>query len=84
MNKREQKQRIKTLTDQIRSMEAIEAVYAATFSTDTQVPEAVYDAWNAAHDAKTALEFERRYVENYSPVPAGQEAIYQMIRENRD
>jgi hypothetical protein len=84
MNKKQRAAAVQTLTEKIAVMAAIEATYEAAFSSYSPVPEAVYDAWNAAVSAKSALEFERRYVSNYSPVPAGQEAIYEMIRENRD
>ena len=84
MIKKQRAAAIQTLTDKIAVMTAIEATYEIAFGEFSPLPEAVYDAWNAAVSAKSALEHELRIVENYRPVPAGQEAIYEMIRENRD
>lgn len=84
MTKKQRAEAIQTITEKIAVMTAIEATYEAAFGTYRPVPEAVYDAWNAAVSAKSSLEWELKALENAVDVPAGQEAIYEMIRENRD
>lgn len=51
------------LTEQLAHMRRIVESFDRFLLIDTVIPEPVADAWNAAHDAVTALECELRQVE---------------------
>ena len=68
---------------QIAAVDTVIATYAATFVSD--IPEMVYDAWNAAHSARTALVFHRDRVElNPRPIPAGEMGTWELVKANID
>lgn len=76
------------LDAKLAAVDVILDAYAATFETvdysdDFSVPLA--DAWNGAHDLRSALVAQRRQVElNPRPIPAGEYGTYLLAVQNID
>lgn len=72
---RQQTARLAAIDTQLTALRAIVAIYEATFTPDVidvdGIPADVYDTWNATHSTITALETERRYVEDNPRVFTG-------------
>ena len=87
LNRRELAQALARLDAQLEGLRSIVGMYADTFANaiNGELPDMVAGAWNAAHDAVTALECERARVEaNPRPIPAGEAETWALVQANID
>jgi len=86
LNARQLAKALAEIDAQIARMEYIVSDYEALGTLyPAAVPSYIYDAWNTAHDAVTALRMERDRIElNPRPIPAGEQCFAELVRQNID